>query len=36
MKLFKDYNCTIEYHLGRANIMVDAFSRKAIGSLTYV
>ena len=24
MELLKDYNCTIEYHLGKANVIADA------------
>ena len=29
MELVKNYNCSIHYHLGKANIVADAFSRKA-------
>ena len=28
MELLKDYDCTIEYHLGKANVVADALSRK--------
>ncbi|KAA0058456.1 CCHC-type integrase [Cucumis melo var. makuwa] len=28
MKLIKDYDCTITYHLGKANIIADALSIK--------
>ena len=28
--LFKDYDCIIEYHLGKANVVVDALSRRII------
>ena len=30
MKLLKDYDLTIQYHLGKANILGDTFSRKTI------
>lgn len=32
----KDYDCTIEYHLGRANVVVDSLSRKSSGSLAHL
>lgn len=28
MKLIKDYDYVIDYHLGKSNIIVDALSRK--------
>jgi len=28
MELIKDYDCIIDYHLGRANVVTDALSRK--------
>ena len=28
MELIKDYNIDIQYHLGKANVVVDALSRK--------
>jgi hypothetical protein len=28
MELIKDYNCIIDYHLGKANVVADALSRK--------
>ena len=28
MELLKDYDCTIEYHSGKANVVADALSRK--------
>ena len=30
----KDYDCIIDYHPGKANVVVDAFSRKMISTLT--
>ena len=28
MKFLKDYDCTIHYHPGRANVVANAFSRR--------
>jgi hypothetical protein len=28
IELIKDYDCTIEYHPGKANVVADVFSRK--------
>ena len=36
LKLIKDYDCTIEYHPGKANVVVDALSRKSEGSYAYL
>jgi hypothetical protein len=36
MEPLKDYDCTIQYHLGRANIVADALSRKSSGSLAFI
>ncbi|CAA0812665.1 Uncharacterized mitochondrial protein AtMg00860, partial [Striga hermonthica] len=36
LELVKDYDCTIQYHLGKANVVADALSRKVKGDLTYV
>jgi len=36
MELLKDYNCTILYHPGKVNVIVDALSRKSMGSLAHL
>ena len=36
LELLKDYNCIIQYHLGKANVVVDAFSRKLVNSLVAI
>ena len=36
MELLKDYDCTIDYHPGKANVVEDALSRKSTGSLAYM
>ena len=36
MKLLKDYNCSILYHPGKANVVADALSRKSVGSLAHI
>ncbi|KAL2226366.1 UNVERIFIED_CONTAM: Retrovirus-related Pol polyprotein from transposon [Sesamum indicum] len=33
MELLKDYDCTIDYHIGKANIVADALSRKTVDQL---
>ena len=33
LKLFKDYDCIIDYYLGKANVVAYALSRKAMTSL---
>ena len=32
--MFKDYDLIINYHLGKANVVADALSRKIISTLT--
>ena len=34
LELFKDYDCVIDYHLGKANVVTDALSRKMISALS--
>ena len=36
MELLKDYDFSILYHLGKANVVADALSRKSVGSLAYI
>ena len=36
MEPLKDYDCTIQYHPGKANIVTDALSRKSSGILAYI
>jgi hypothetical protein len=36
MELLKDYDCTIQYHPGKANVVVDALSRKSSRSLAHI
>ena len=33
MELIKYFDCVIDYHPGKANVLVDAFSRKSIQTL---
>ena len=33
MELIKDYDCMIDYHPGKANVMADALSRKSLQTL---
>ena len=35
VELIKDYECTIEYHPGKANVVVDALSRKSTSSISH-
>ena len=34
IELLKDYDCRILYHPGKANVVVDALSRKSYGSVS--
>ena len=36
MEYLKDYDFTLHYHLGKANVMADALSRKSWGVLASV
>ena len=36
VELIKDYECTIEYHLGKANVVANALSRKPTGSISHL
>ena len=35
IELIKDYECTIEYHLGKANVVADALSRRPMSSISH-
>lgn len=34
LELVNDYDCTIHYHPGKADVVADALSRKSMGQLT--
>ena len=36
IELLKDYDCIIQYHPRKANVVVDALSRKSVGSLAAI
>ena len=33
MKFIKNYDCVIDYHPGKANVVADALSRKSVQTL---
>ena len=33
MELIKDYDCIIDYHLGKANVVADALNKKSMQTL---
>ena len=36
MEFLKDYDCSILYHLGNANMVADALSRKSVGRHAHI
>ncbi|RVW84862.1 Transposon Tf2-12 polyprotein [Vitis vinifera] len=36
IELLKDYDCIIQYHPGKVNVVVDALTRKSVGSLAAI
>ena len=36
IELIKYYECTIEYHLGKANVVANALSRRPMSSLSHL
>ncbi|KAH9763326.1 Endonuclease [Citrus sinensis] len=36
IELIKDYDCTIDYHPGKANVVADALSRKSSSSIAHL
>ena len=34
LELFKDYDCIKDYHLGKANVVADALSRKTVVAMS--
>ena len=36
IELIKDYECTIEYHSGKANVVADALSWRPMSSLSHL
>ena len=36
IELLKDYDCIIQYHPGKANVVANALSKKSVGSLAAI
>ncbi len=36
MELLKDYDCTIQYHQSKANVVADALSKKSSSNLRHI
>ena len=36
IELIKDYDCTIDYHPGKTNVVADALSRKSSSSIAHL
>jgi len=36
LELIKDYDCVINYNLGKANVVADALSRKSRGGVAFL
>ena len=34
LELFKDYDCIIDYHPGKANVVADSLSRKTVATMS--
>ena len=36
LELFKDYDMSVHYHLGKANVVADVLSRLSISSVSHI